>query len=500
MKKWIAAAVAAAMSVTMLAGCGGTKGGGKVADEDMNTCPKDAYEINWYLMVDPQNDVHSVEEKMNEYLKDKLNVTVKLNCLSSAQYSQKLSTMINANEYFDLCFAARWMLDYVGNSRAGAFVKLDDYLDTYLKGIADEYGRENLEYAKVDGGLYALPVYKEMVTQYGWIYRKDIADKYNIDMNKYKSFEELEPVLKMIKENEPDIKYPIDWASDTTPASKFSQENYIFESFLFKDGTENAGKSVNPYATDGYLKACQTARDFYNKGYVRPDVLTATDQLQRMKEGKTFVLMQPVKPGKAKELFKNTVYDFDQTEVTEPTLDYLAGTGSMQAISTSSKNPVRVMRFLNLLNTDRYLKNLVVHGVEGKHYERIDEKTVKATPGSGYDIYSNSWAIGNVFLDDLLDTEDPNKLTDLKAYNDRAKTSKLDNAILSFCLKEDDERTRVRSEINGVIDKYTKQIVTGAVDPEPVIGELNEQLKKVGIDDYIKSIQAEFDEYYKAHK
>lgn len=500
MKKWIAAAVAAAMSVTMLAGCGAKNGGSKVADEDMNTCPKDAYEINWYLMVDPQNDVHSVEEKMNEYLKDKLNVTVKLNCLSSAQYSQKLGTMINANEYFDLCFAARWMLDYVGNSRAGAFFKLDDYLDTYLKGIADEYGRENLEYAKIDGGLYALPVYKEMVTQYGWIYRKDIADKYGIDMNKYKSFEELEPVLKMIKENEPDIKYPIDWATDMTPASKFGQENYIVESFLFRDGTKDAGKSVNPYSTEGYLKACQTARDFYNKGYVRPDVLTATDQLQRMKEGKTFVMMQPVKPGKAKELFKNTAYDFDQTEITEPTLDYLAGTGSMQAISASSKNPVRVMRFLNLLNTDRYLKNLVVHGIEGKHYERIDDKTVKAIPGSGYDLYSNSWAIGNVFLDDLLDTEDPNKLTDLKAYNDRAKTSKLDNAILSFCLKEDDERTRVRSEINGVIDKYTKQIVTGAVDPEPVIKEMNEQFKKVGIDDYIKSIQDEFDEYYKAQQ
>ena len=28
----------------------------------------------------------------------------------------------------------------------------------------------------------ALPVYKEMASQYGWIYRKDIADKYGIDM------------------------------------------------------------------------------------------------------------------------------------------------------------------------------------------------------------------------------------------------------------------------------------------------------------------------------
>ena len=36
------------------------------------------------------------------------------------------------------------MLDYVENSRKGAFVQLDDYLDTYLKGIADEYGRDRL--------------------------------------------------------------------------------------------------------------------------------------------------------------------------------------------------------------------------------------------------------------------------------------------------------------------------------------------------------------------
>lgn len=499
MKKWIAAALSLVMSATMLAGCGGN-GGGKVAEEDPNTCPKDTYEINWYLMVEPQNDVHSIEEKMNEYLKDKLNVTVKINCLSSAQYSQKLGTMINANEYFDLCFVARWMLDYIGNSRSGAFFCLDDYLDTYLKGIADEYGRENLDYARVDGKLCALPVYKEMVTQYGWVYRKDLADKYGIDMNKYKTFEELEPVLKLIKEKESDIKYPIDWAVDATPASKFGAENYIVESYLFKDGTENAGKSVNPYSTEGFAQACKTARDFYNKGYVRPDVLTATDQMQRMQEGKTFVMMVPVKPGKAKEMFKDSVYEFDQTEITEPTLDYLAGTGSMQAISASSKNPVRVMRFLNLLNTDRYLKNLVIHGIEGKHYNRIDDKTIEMIPGSGYDLHSDSWAIGNVFLDDLLKTEAPDKLTSLKEYNDRAKTSELDSKILRFCLKEDDERDRVRSEINNVTGKYQKQIVTGAVDPEPLIKELNEQLKKVGIDDYIKSIQEEFDEYKKESK
>ncbi len=497
MKKLLAGSMAMVMSMSLLVGCGTKKTADKIAEEDPNTCPSDTYEINWYLMADPQSDVHSVEEKINEYLKDKLNVTVKINCLSSGQYAQKLGAMINANEYFDLCFAARWMLDYVENSRKGAFVQLDDYLDTYLKGIADEYGRDNLEYAKVDGKLCALPVYKEMATQLGWMYRKDIADKYGIDMTKYKTFEELEPVLKMIKEKEPDIKYPIDFAADTNPAQLYQEQNILIDTFLMHEGKENEGKAENIYASDGYKKACETARDFYNKGYVRPDVLTATDQLQRMKEGKTFVMMYPLKPGKVQELFKNSGYEFAQAEITEPHRDYLAGTGSMQAISASSKNPARVMRFLNLLNTDRTLKNLVIHGIEGKHYNRVDDKTIEIIPGSGYEMHENSWTIGNVFLDDLLTTEAPDKLTALKAFNDRAKNGELEDKILTFCPPENDERDRKRTEINSTTDKYLKQVTQGAVDPGPALDEMNGKLNSLGMDDYLKELQNEFDSYCK---
>jgi len=67
------------------------------------------------------------------------------------------------------------------------------------------------------------------------------------------------------------------------------------------------------------------------------------------------------------------------------------------------------MRFLNLLNTDPYVKNLIVHGVEGKHYNKVDGNTVEPIAGSGYSLYAKTWAIGNVFLDYILSTEDPTK-------------------------------------------------------------------------------------------
>ena len=487
MKKTLAVTLAFVMMFGVFAGCG-KKETAKM--EDPNVVPEDTYEIQWYLMADAQNDVASVEEALNDYLKDKINATVKINCLPSAQYTQKLGTMINAGEYFDLAFVARWALDYIGNSRSGAYFDMTDYLDTYLKDASETIGKDNLKYSYVDGRIYGLPVYKEMATQYGWIYRKDIADKYNIDMSQYKSFEELEPVLKLIKENEPDMKYPIDWTSGSSePAALIQVDNYVF-----KDGSYD-NKPINIYATDEFKAACEVARDFYNKGYVRPDVLTATDQIARMSEGKTFVMLQPIKPGKAQELFKNSKYEFAQAEVTEPMIDYLAGTGSMQAISATSKNPARVMRFLNLLNTDPYVKNLVIHGVEGKHYKKIDDKTVDPIEGSGYNLYSNSWSIGNVFLDYVLPEDAPDKNEQLMAFNERA----IDSEVNAFLPKNvtDANKKQIQMEVDNTVSNYKKQLTLGAVDVEPTLTEFLKMLDKAGIDELIKDITEEYEEYLK---
>lgn len=491
MKKFVTGLVTAALLCSMLAGCGGGK---KTAEiESPNGVPEDSYEIQWYLMCEAQNDVASVENALNGYLKDKINATVKINCLPSSQYTQKLGTMINAGEYFDMAFVARWALDYVGNSRSGAFFDLTDHLDTYLKDTTVAIGKDNLKYSYVDDRLYALPVYKEMATQSGWVYRKDIADRYGIDMSKYKSFEELEPVLKLVRSKEPDMKYPIDWAMGASDPAFLIQT----QSYVFKDGSYD-GKPVNVNATKEYRAACEVARDFYNKGYVRPDVLTATDQIARMSEGKTFVMLQPLKPGKAQELFKNSKYEFAQSPINEPMIDYLAGTGSMQAISSTSKNPARVMRFMNLLNSDPYVKNLVVHGVEGKHYKKINDTTVEPIEASGYSLYSDSWSIGNVFLDYLLPGDDPQKYEQLKAFNESA----VDSEVNTFLPKEvtDSERKQRKIEISNTVSNYEKQLRLGAVDVEPTLTEFLKMLDKAGIDEELKAVTAEYEEFLKNKK
>ena len=45
-------------------------------------------------------------------------------------YTQKMSVIINSGEDYDLAFTCSWAGDYLGNSRKGAFLELNDMLNS----------------------------------------------------------------------------------------------------------------------------------------------------------------------------------------------------------------------------------------------------------------------------------------------------------------------------------------------------------------------------------
>lgn len=417
----------ASVLLLSVSGCGQEKKAAK--GEDPNTVPSDPYEIQWYIKYSPQKDVDLVEEELNKYLKDKINATVNMVMLDPGQYNDKVSTMIKSGEYFDLAFASISALDYLSNSVSGAFAPLTDYKDTYLKDIFDQLPQEMIDAATVNGEIYAVPTYKEIVTQQGWIYRKDIAEKYNIDMSKYKTLEDFKPVAEMLKKNEPSIDYPIDWDKSCYSISDMYNDPQLvcpLENLrvLGIEGKEQGGDPTKiildkDKKNNNGKREYEATRDYYKSGLVKGDVATASDLQARFNSGKTFAYFTGIKPGKAAELQSKCQYPIAQAEVSDVYMDSLPGLGSLQVISTKSKNPERTARFLNLLNTDPVVKNLVVYGIEGKHYTKVNDNTVELIANSGYSMAGNTWALGNVFIDYLKTTDDPEKLVKLKEFNEK---------------------------------------------------------------------------------
>lgn len=483
------------LSLVLLCSAAGCGSAGKTAGkEDPNTYPEETYEINWYINAKNQPDVEQIETEVNKILKEKINCTLKLNILDSAQYNKKMSTMVSAGEYFDLAYTSSAVLTYADYVRSGAFFDMSPYLDEYMPKTKALFDERFFSTAYVDGQLGAIPCYKEYASQIGWIYRKDIADKYNIDMSQYKNLEDLKPLLQMIKEKEPDIEYPMEWDSSALNQQLLSYIMPSLDCVIYLDEEGNPSEEIQIFPdTDKFKQQCSTAHQFYNEGLVKPDALTATDAKSRMSQGKAFMMIASLKPGGVKEAFPNTEVELAQQGVT-PIVQNSAQS-AMIGLSATSKNPYRVMRFLELLYNDKEISNLIVHGIEGKHYTKIDENIIHITENAGYDLSAQQWMMGNVYNNYLTDADDPQKYEKYQEFSQQAiyVTATGFSPDLSSVELE-------KVSVSGVKEQYRNQVMLGTVDPEVVIPEYIAKLKEAGIDKIIEEMQKQYDVYMSEQK
>ena len=45
----------------------------------------------------------------------------------------------------------------------------------------------------------------------------------------------------------------------------------------------------------------------------------------------------------------------------------ISARGALTAVNAQTKHPEKAVEFLNLVNTDEYLRNLLNYGIEGEH-------------------------------------------------------------------------------------------------------------------------------------
>jgi len=68
-----------------------------------------------------------VQEKANEYLKEKINATIDMKFIDYGDYTQKMGVIINSGEPYDLAFTCSWANPYLENARKGAFLEIDEF-------------------------------------------------------------------------------------------------------------------------------------------------------------------------------------------------------------------------------------------------------------------------------------------------------------------------------------------------------------------------------------
>ena len=465
MKRILCMVLALIIALTFcLTGCGNKK-----------TSTSNVYTIDWYIVANtaPSN-VADVEAKVDEYIKDKIGATLKLHYLTWAQYDEKLNVMNAGGEKYDICWTSGET--YKLNAVKNAYLPLNDLMDQYAPKTKEILGEDFLKGSQINGKNYGVPANKDKGHSTGFLYRKDLAEKYGFTerLNNIKSFDELYPMLDVIKEKEPSIEPLL----EDGPAS--SKDYNFFDTFAFPAGIylDNPDEVVNYVESPEYKEACEKSRyNFVNK----------YSWLENAANENQFIQISGLKAGKDKELNANRKYEWVQVELTERYMTASDTSGSLMAISRTSENPEKVMQFIELFNTDKYLNNLIVFGIEGVNYKKIDENTIEPIKDSGYGNAGMQWVFGNTFINYIVKGEDPNKVSDMEKFNE----SLLPATDLGFVFNSESVKTEVGA-CQNVRKEFETRLSNGQDDVDKTLAEYKSKLKAAGCDKIIQEAKKQY--------
>lgn len=440
-------------------------------------------QLTWYLSGNPPADVGLVEEEANAYLQPRINASLKLQFIPSGNYPERMNTLLSSGEAFDLLWTANWSFLYDQNARRGAFTELNELLPAYAPNLLAKLPEVAWEDAKLQGKLYAVPNYQIAAKVYGFVIQKRFVDKYDLDTSTIKGFKDLEPFLELIKQNEPDM---IPYAT----IENFRHQMHGFDgvnNVTFYRANDPSYQVVELAMQDEYLEFHKMLHEWFNKGYINRDIATANIN-EVISSGKVAVRFdQTLKPGgEIEEQAKNGGHEVVYIPLSEP--EFTGVQASMTAISRTSKNPERAMLLLELVNTEPELFNLLVYGIEGKHYEKVGENAVRKIPDSGYS-YAN-WRIGNTFIGYLTEGQ-PEDTWEL--------TMKMnESAIVPEIFGFNFDITPVQAEAANIAatqEEYRKAIESGTVDPEQYVPRYRDALQKSGLDKLLEEHQRQLDQW-----
>ena len=476
MKKVTAIALTAAM-LTGMAGCNAKKEASEKGGVPV---------LKMYMCGNQQNDLAAVMEEANKIIEPAIGAKLDLIFIDMGAYTEKMNMKLATKEEFDICWTSGWANPYDKGVQNESYYPLTKLIEENAPELFDAVPEFWFDAARRDGEIYAVPNQQVIGGLAALTLDRKWAEKYNLDVDSVKTIDDIEPFLQKIKDNEPDY-FP------TRPYYNYWEKNYegITSCVGLDEREKGKLKAIYEWDAEGYEEGLEKLRQWYLKGYFREDVASVVDDNNDFLAGKYVVTGTGWKPGF--EATQNALLGGDNIVIKLDERSYAQGSsmiGTMLAVSASSKHPDKAIKLISMLNTNKELYNLLSYGIEGKHYNWVDDNHIKLVEDGGYYVNA-SWAFGNQFNAYLLEGQEDDIWEETKKLNDNVEVSR----IISFVFDNSKVQTEL-SQIATVTQEY-KNFANGSIDWKENIDQYKAKMKAAGIENVLNEVQRQLDEYAK---
>ncbi len=479
----------------------GENGGGA------ETLTEDISEIEvmfWTLDTIPK-DINEVEDAINAITVEKIQTEVHLNILESGNYVQQLNLMLAGDETIDLLVTqpggASHFNSMVSQNQLTDLTRLlVEYAPELLKTVPESW----LKGTSVDGKIYAVPSLGDKATPLGFACRKDIFEKTGFSASQIKTAKDLDALFEKVKTIEPEMM-PLAAARNslTTPYLIDTDGNFIKYDALGDSGNaliglmpQDNGQIKNNFAREEFIYTCELFKDWYDKGYLYKDSANYADNVKTLvASGNCFGFFGAF--GVGAEVSESIICDNEMMIIPlddAPLLDTSVFRKFTWAVPSTSKEPEAAVRFLNLMYTDETILNLLCWGIDGVHYQVLDDGTIdflddEDNASCGYYIGDATAIIGNGFLAKVRNGQDPGMRKEAEEINFNASVSQYNGFALNTSGLENEV-----AALTNAVEEFRPSLVCGLYT-ESYYNDFIKKLSEVGIEKYISEMQKQLDNW-----
>ena len=529
--RWLALALSTAM-IAGLTACGNTEtqessktgvseeGSGVVSESQDSS--KEVVEEPvtlewWYRGNGIQKDTELVEEKFNELLKTypgMENVTVNFNCYTGAEYKNAVILAQSAQQQMDILNTVS--ISFTEEVEKGTYIALDDLLEEN-ETLKNELPQWLWDLGKVGDSTYIVPNYQRASNMMYFITPKEYMDKYgDIDATREllqsedRTVEEvaamLEEYLLDVREGEGEGKYLMPLGNHYVNTFGFTRRFDAVGPLMKAEGSTVV---EYPYLTDEAKAAFAVSADWFEKGYIPADIETldsATYRYGNMMNENSFIVDINNQAGSEEEVsaYYSTAWGIDVYAIPLHTNYYITNVWAAggNGITATCEHPDKALRLIELMTTEEgvELYNMMVYGLEGTHYEKIDDTHIKTleydgTQGGVDSSYAAmKWIIGNTFHAYLNQgcKEGENELA--LEINENPNNSVSD--LMGFIPNVQSVQTQI-DQITAVTNEYGGTLQSGIMesDWETTYNEYVDKMNAAGLQDILDELQGQVDAF-----
>lgn len=469
-------------------------------DTPQRTPTESEVTLKFYFGGEKKAATDEVWSKVSEYVKSKgLNVKFNIQFIPFSDFKTKMLVMAASGDRWDMNFDSNW-LSYNQMASRGSYMALNELLPEYAPNLFSKYEEQGtLAAATMNGQIIGLPWTMKMNERpyVGW--RADLAEKAGIfrKPGEIKTVEDLDVLLHELKDAYPNAKL-----SRTPPLSLYLvREEWVDLAFhglgFYMDDPKMTVRVLEQQPF--YVESAKMSKKWNDYKILNRDASIDNENgADQWRNGKLVFTITSHEWANADPGFVDPSFK-QQMSLIYPDKRYINRTAlaNVLAINRNSEHPDRVLRFLDMLEVDKVLYDLVQYGIEGRTYV-LNGEAAEFPEGmqflsSNYMEWESRWALWKPqFL-----RPTPTYPGDfwVKEAEFASLPINLNSPVDGLFISEDNIKEELARR-DQIADEVGKPIEFGmAVDVEREVAKYIERQKAVGLDKIIAETQRQIDEY-----